>query len=76
MQRLKASESIPVRCDPLRIECGVPTFDCKDAQMVDARFMDEVIRVHKLVREGDLTEIEGGGGLSTSLSGLHRCAPL
>jgi len=27
--------------------------------MVDARFMDEVIRVRELVRDGDLTEIEG-----------------
>jgi len=26
--------------------------------MVDARFMDEVIRVCELVRDGDLTEIE------------------
>ena len=27
--------------------------------MADARFMDEVIRVGELVREGNLTEIEG-----------------
>jgi len=42
------------------IESRVPTFHCKDAQMVNAHFVDEVIRVRELVRDSDLTEIEGG----------------
>lgn len=35
-----------------------PTFDCEEAQVVYAPFVDEVIRVHKPVHDGDLMGIE------------------
>lgn len=35
------------------------TFDSEKAQVVDARFVNEVIGICELVHDGDLTEIEG-----------------
>ena len=60
MQRLKASESVPVRRSPLSTKHGKLTFDGEEAQVMDARFMNEVIRVCELVRDSDLTGAEEG----------------
>lgn len=58
MQRLRASESIQVRRGLLPVECGTLTFNSENAQVVDARFVDEVIWVHEPVQGGDLAKIE------------------
>ena len=58
MQRLKASESGPVRRSSLPIECGTLTFNGEDAEVVDARFVNEVVRVCEFVRGGDLVRVD------------------
>lgn len=58
MQRLKASESVPINGDPLSLNNRTLTFDSEEAQVMDTRFVNEIVWVSEIIRHGDLTKIE------------------
>ena len=58
MQRLNASESVQINGGPLSSNHRTLTFNSEKAQVVDTRFVNEVIWVSEIIHDGDLTKIE------------------